>query len=69
MQAEIFELVKEVLFRVTSGRFIFTVVAAVLLFHGSLQGKFQPDQVMSLIKDVVIFYFVVKHALSNKEEK
>jgi len=48
-----------------SGRFIFTLVAAVLLFAGTMDGKFAPDKVLDIIKDVVIFYFVVKQAMTK----
>lgn len=51
--------------KLLSGRFIFTVVAAFLLYHGTISGKFPPEQVLSIIKDVVIFYFIVKQALPN----
>ena len=52
--------------KLLSGRFIFTVVAAFLLYHGTITGKFDPTQVLSIIKDVVIFYFVVKQAMTNQ---
>ena len=50
--------------KLLSGRFIFTVVAAFLLYHGTITGKFPPDKVLDIIKDVVIFYFIVKQALT-----
>jgi hypothetical protein len=50
-----------------SGRFVFTVVCAVLLFHGTISGKFPPDKVLDIIKDVVIFYFIVKQTLTKPE--
>jgi hypothetical protein len=51
--------------QVTSGRFIFTVIAAFLLYHGTVTGKFAPDKVLDIIKDVVIFYFIVKQSLTQ----
>jgi hypothetical protein len=50
--------------KLLSGRFIFTIVAAFLLYHGTITGKFPPDKVLDIIKDVVIFYFIVKQALT-----
>jgi len=52
-----------------SGRFVFTIVAACLLYHGTIVGKFNADKVLDVIKDVVIFYFVVKQRLSNQGGK
>ena len=52
--------------RLMSGRFLFTVIAALLLYHGTVTGKFPPDKVLDIIKDVVIFYFIVKQALTPK---
>lgn len=59
---------KEIITKLISGRFIFTVVCAVLLYRGVVLDKFPPDQVLPIIKDVVIFYFIVKHSL-DKESK
>jgi len=50
--------------KIGSGRFLFTLVAAILLFVGTMDGKFNPDKVLDIIKDVVIFYFVVKQAMT-----
>jgi hypothetical protein len=47
-----------------SGRLWFTLIAAVLLYHGTIIGKFSPDKVLDIIKDIVIFYFVVKQTLN-----
>lgn len=46
--------------KIMSGKFIFTVVCAMLLFVGTIRGMFPPDKVLDIIKDVVIFYFIVK---------
>ncbi len=51
-----------------SGKFIFTLVTASLLFVGTIDGKFNPDKVLDIIKDVVIFYFVVKQAMTVRSE-
>jgi len=50
--------------KLTSGKFIFTSICAVLLLWGTMAGKFPPDKVLDIIKDVVIFYFVVKQAMT-----
>lgn len=52
--------------KLLSGRFIFTVIAAILLYRGTIEGKFPPDQVLGIIKDVVIFYFIVKQSLHTQ---
>ena len=54
--------------KIFSGKFIFIVVGAVLLYQGTLSGKFPPDQVLGIIKDVVIFYFVVKQAMNGGQK-
>lgn len=51
--------------KIISGRLIFTTVCAFLLFEGTVSGKFTPDKVLDIIKDVVIFYFIVKNTLPN----
>ena len=48
-----------------SGRFVFTVICAVLLFQGTIDGKFESKDVLNIIKDVVIFYFIVKQSQSG----
>jgi len=55
--------------KLLSGRLIFTVVAAYLLFQGTIDGLFNPDKVLDIIKDVVIFYFVVKQTLNKGDQK
>lgn len=49
----------------TSGKFLFTCVAAVLMYRGTINGMFPPDQVLGIIKDVVIFYFIVKKTIGK----
>lgn len=55
--------------KILSGKFIFTVVAAILLFSGTMKGMFPPDKVLDIIKEVVIFYFVVKQTLKTGDKK
>lgn len=56
----------EVIKKFTSGKFVFTVVCALLLYHGTVAGLFPAEQVLSIIKDVVIFYFVVKQTMHKE---
>lgn len=52
--------------KLLSGRFVFTVVCALLLFVGTVRGIFGADKVLDIISNVVIFYFVVKQ--TNRPE-
>jgi len=54
--------------KLTSGKFVFTVVCAALLYHGAVKGLFPADQTLSIIKDVVIFYFVVKQTIKGGKD-
>lgn len=51
--------------KVFSGKFVFTVIAGILLYHGTISKLFAPDKVLDIIKDVVIFYFVVKQTIKQ----
>ena len=54
--------------KIFSGRYFLTLVAGSLLFYGTYSGKFEGKEVLSIIKDIVIFYFIVKHS-NVKEQK
>jgi hypothetical protein len=49
-----------------SGKFLFTVVCGILLYHGTVTDIFPPEKVLDIIKDVVIFYFVVKQTIKKE---
>lgn len=40
-----------------SGRFIFTVISAIIFLIGSVLGTITPDKVTEIIMLVIIFYF------------
>jgi hypothetical protein len=50
-----------------SGRYFLTIVAGVLMLYGTIAGVFPADKVLDIIKDIVIFYFVVKQ-ITDKEK-
>jgi amino acid permease len=51
------ELAKHIFAKLSSGRWIFTVVAAVTFSYLSITGKLPPDKVMEVILVVVMAYF------------
>lgn len=51
--------------QVTSGRWLLTVAAGICLIHFAwMADQASKDKVIDLIKDIVIFYFVVRDAAS-----
>lgn len=46
--------------QVTSGRWLMTVAAAIILVHVAWACPDKVDKVIDICKDIVIFYFVVK---------
>ena len=57
----IMDTVDIVVNQVTSGRWILTVLAGVCLLHFAWTAS-NPDKIIDIIKDIVIFYFVVRDA-------
>lgn len=53
--------------QVTSGRWLLTVAAGICLVHFAWSGM--NDKVIDLIKDIVIFYFVVRDVSKDKPTK
>lgn len=53
--------------QVTSGRWILTVIAGVCLIHFTWSAKNveEADKIISIFKDIVIFYFVVRDQKTN----
>jgi hypothetical protein len=54
--------VQRIIDKLLSGKFIFTVCCGALLYHGTIMKLFDPVKTLDIIKDVVIFYFVVKNS-------
>lgn len=55
--------------QVTSGRWLLTVSAAVCLIHFAWTTPLtEQDKVLSLIKDIVLFYFVVRDVTKPAEK-
>jgi len=46
--------------KITSGRWIITVVAAIVLAVQSIRGIFDPKDVITIISMIVVFYFTNK---------
>lgn len=61
----IMDTVDIVVGQITSGRWILTVLAGVCLLHFAWTAA-NPDKIIDIIKDIVIFYFVVRDAASPK---
>jgi hypothetical protein len=58
-------ILERIVDKVFSGRFIFTTIGAILYYNATMTGLFEPKESLSILKDVVIFYFIVKHSLQN----
>ena len=56
---------EKLLTKLTSGRFILTIVCAVLLAWGALIQYFPADKVLDIIVMIVVFYFA-KHRIDDK---
>lgn len=54
--------------QITSGRWLLTVAAGVCLVHFAWSAE-NKDKVIDLIKDIVIFYFVVRDAAGKAVEQ
>jgi hypothetical protein len=51
------ELLERLMYKITSGRFIFTVVAAFVYAYMSINGIIKEDRVMEILLIVVYAYF------------
>jgi len=54
------ELLERLIFKITSGRFIFTVVCAFVFAVGSIRGIIPIDKVQDILLIVITFYFAMK---------
>ena len=57
------ELLERVIFKFTSGRFIFTIVVAGVFAHMACTGLLPPDKVDSVILVVLYAYFTKKNKI------
>lgn len=53
--------------QVTSGRWLLTVAAGVCLVHIAFSSE-NKDKVVDILKDIIIFYFVVRDATPTKPQ-
>ena len=64
----IMDTIDIVVSQITSGRWLLTVAAGVCLIHFAWSAD-NKDKVIDLLKDIVIFYFVVRNEPKNTDKK
>lgn len=60
------EVLKEILSKVLSGRWIVTISASYVFAHMSVTGMLAPDDVKVIISNIVVFYFTREHYRSKE---
>jgi len=60
--------ISHVLFKITSGRWIFTVAAAAVFVVISVTGKLPPEDIKELLMLIATFYFVQRSIEKQKDQ-
>ena len=60
------ELLERVIYKITSGRFIFTVVCAIVFAIGAIKGIIPVEKVQDILLIVITFYFSMNRPNGNE---